>query len=179
MGSDRAHLFAVLVAVYAASVGTGVLAQAPPRPRILVMPFDNGTFTGLSMKIAGAYILKATDGALKAATSKPITIAAAAAAKLVITQQPLTGKAAITLSPALIVKVEDIFGNVAIANTSTITLAISSAPVGAKLAGTLSVKAIKGVASFGNLSLQKRGSYVLKATDGLLTAAVSKTIAIS
>jgi tetratricopeptide (TPR) repeat protein len=41
MGSDRAHLFAVLVAVYAASVGTGVLAQAPPRPRILVMPFDN------------------------------------------------------------------------------------------------------------------------------------------
>ena len=45
MASDRRRLpgLGTLVAALAAGFGIGALAQAPPRPRILVMPFDNVT----------------------------------------------------------------------------------------------------------------------------------------
>lgn len=137
------------------------------------------TFNNLSMKVAGTYTLRATDGALTAAVSKPITIAAAAAAKLVITQQPTTAKAGIVAVPSFIVKVEDIFGNVAITNSSTVTLSISAGPVGGSLLGTVSVKAVKGIATFPNLAFKKAGTYKLKASDGTLTLALSKNILVS
>jgi hypothetical protein len=137
------------------------------------------SFANLSMKRAGAYRLKAVDGALTAGTSGTIAIAPAAAATLVITQQPLTGKAAVALSPALIVKIEDVFGNVETANTSIVSLAISTGPVGALMGGTKSVHAVKGIATFSNVTLSKKGNYTLKALDGTLTLAVSKQIVVS
>ncbi|HEX4794172.1 MAG TPA: hypothetical protein VH370_10290 [Humisphaera sp.] len=137
------------------------------------------TFSNLSMKIAGAYTIKASDGVLLAATAKPITITNAAAAKLVITQQPTIAKSGVGLAPAIIVKVEDAFGNVAVANASTITLAIATGPAGGTLTGTHSAAAVKGIATFANLAIKTAGTYTLRATDGVLTAAVSKAIVVT
>jgi hypothetical protein len=137
------------------------------------------SFANVSMKIAGGYRLKATDGLLPAATSGTITIAPTAAAKLVITQQPLTGKAGIALLPAVVVKIEDAFGNVAIGNTSIVSLAISAGPAGAIVGGAKQVHAVKGVATFSNVTLSKAGKYALKALDGALALAMSKQIVVS
>jgi len=137
------------------------------------------TFNNAVLKKTGSYRLKATDGLLTAGTSGSITISAATAAKLVITQQPTTGKANIALTPALIAKVEDAFGNVVTTNATLVTLTIASGPAGAALGGTFKVNAVKGVATFSNVKLSKTGTFTLKAIDGLLTAAVSKQIVVS
>jgi hypothetical protein len=137
------------------------------------------TFSNLKLNIAGIYTLKASDGALAVATSKTITVVAAAAAKLAIGEQPSTGTAGKALSRTLTVKVEDAFGNVVTTNTSTVTLAKASGPPTGTLAGTASVKVVRGIATFSNLILKIAGGYTLKATDGSLTAAASQSIMIS
>jgi hypothetical protein len=136
------------------------------------------TFSGLSLKIAGAYTLMASDGSLTSATSSKITIAPAAANKLVITQQPTTGKHGVSLSPAIIVDVEDAFGNVVTTDSSTVKLTVASGPSGGTVSGTVSVKAVKGIAVFTKLTLTKAGTYVLAASDGKLKTITSKAILI-
>jgi hypothetical protein len=137
------------------------------------------TFSGLSLKVPGAYTIKATDGSLLAAKSSPITVFPAGAAKLVITQQPTTGKHGNTLSPTLIAQVQDALGHVVTTDSSTITLMIASGPAGAKINGTVSIKAVKGIATFGKLSLSKAGTYTFKVIDGKLAAAISKNVVVS
>ena len=53
--------------------------------------------------------------------------------------------------------------------TSVITLALGTSAPGASLVGTLTATAVKGVASFANLSLDRPGTYALTATAGALT----------
>lgn len=137
------------------------------------------TFSTLSMKIAGAYTIKAIDGALASATSKAITINPAAAAKLVYAAQPTTGKAGVALSPLFKVYVEDTYGNVCTSDASTVALSILTGPTGGVLTGTASVKAVKGVATFSGLSLSKIGTYTIKAKDGVLATVTSKNVVIS
>jgi hypothetical protein len=135
-------------------------------------------FNGLSLKKAGAYTFKVTDGSLTAAVSKTITISPAAATKLVFAQQPTTGKHGVVLSPGIIVNVEDAFGNLVTADSSTVKLAVASGPSGGTVSGTVSVKAIKGTATFAKLTLPKAGTYTFKATDGKLATITSKNILI-
>jgi uncharacterized repeat protein (TIGR03803 family) len=137
------------------------------------------TFTGLSLKIAGAYTLMATDGSDNAGVSNQISIAPAAAAKLVIAQQPTTGTHGVALTPSLIADIEDAFGNLITTASSSVTIALSSKPAGGAISGTTTVNAVKGIATFAGLKLSKAGSYLVKVTDGSLTAAVSKSIAVS
>jgi hypothetical protein len=137
------------------------------------------SFTNAVLKTAGAYRLKATDGTLTAGISGSITISAASAAKLVITQQPLVGKVGLALTPAIVVKVEDTFGNVVTTNATLVTLSINSGPIGATLGGTIKVNAVKGIATLNNVKPSKTGDYTLKAIDGVLAAAISKQIVVS
>ena len=64
-------------------------------------------------------------------------------------------------------------------DSSTVTLAPAAEPKGGTLSGTVSVKAVNGVAIFANLSLNLSGSYTLSATDGMLTPKVTKPVTIS
>jgi S-adenosylmethionine hydrolase len=127
------------------------------------------TLSSLILDTAGSYTLSAGDGSLTNATSSPITINPAAASKLVFKQPP-------PLSPTagqkfnVTVAVEDPFGNVVTGDSSTVSLA--STPSG--LTGTAKVSAVKGVATFSNLSFTKAGTYTLTASDGSLTNATSK-----
>jgi hypothetical protein len=73
------------------------------------------------------------------------------------------------ISPAITVAVVDQYGNTVTSNnTQLVTLSISSGTRGAVLGGTTTVRAVNGVATFTNLTLNRAGTYVLKATGGRL-----------
>ncbi len=138
-------------------------------------------FSNLILDTAGVYVLSAAQGSLVSAVSGNITIAPAAASKLVFTKVPSTGTHNVLLS-TLTVTIEDAFGNTVTGNTSSVTLAVnSSTPVGGSFAAgsTTTIAAVKGIATFTNLKLSKAGTYQLKATDGTLTAAISGNIVVS
>jgi uncharacterized repeat protein (TIGR03803 family) len=137
--------------------------------------FINGkaTFTGLSIDQAGDYTLSATQGSVPAVSTSNITITPAAASQLVVTQQPNNAIAGQSIS-AMVVDVEDAFGNVVTTDSSNITLTSTTA-----VNGTLSVTANQGVATFSDLSIDQAGSYTLSATDGNLTPTSSNSISIT
>ncbi len=139
-----------------------------------VAPFSN-----VILNAAGNYALVASANSLTSGSSTPITINAAAASKLFVSQTPATGSAGQALNPGVTVSVQDAFGNVITSNTSTVTLAVSSGPAGFATGTTTSVAAVGGVATFSNLLLNTAGNYVLNATDGALTAAKSSSITVN
>jgi hypothetical protein len=74
------------------------------------------------------------------------------AAKLVFAQQPVTGKVGVAMTPAFKVDVTDSNGNLVSTDTSTVTLSMFSGPAGDSLGGTLTAKAVGGVAMFSNIT---------------------------
>ena len=98
---------------------------------------------------------------------------------LVILQQPLTGTAWEILTPAMLVGAADTLGRADTSFNATVTIAIGTNPVGGTLSGTLSVAAVRGVASFGDLVIDKASSgYFLRATapNAIATSTAAITI---
>jgi hypothetical protein len=136
------------------------------------------TFTGLSALKAGTYTLAATDGTLRAVTLKKFTVTASTASVLAFTEGPVnsTGRTALG---TVEVSVEDAYGNVVTGDHSKVSLAIESGPTGAVLGGTFIANAKNGVAVFSKATLAASGTYVLSASDGDLTQAVSNSFTVS
>jgi hypothetical protein len=100
------------------------------------------------------------------------------AAKLAFTTQPPSSSVSGSAFSAT-VSVEDAGGNVVTTDNSNVTIALASGTPGANLAGTLTVQAVNGVATFSGLSVDKVGTgYTLHATDASLTAADSSAFNI-
>jgi hypothetical protein len=98
---------------------------------------------------------------------------------LVILQQPLTGTAGDILTPAILVAAADTLGRQDTSFNSTITMGLGTNPAGGRLSGTLSVAAVRGVASFGDLVIDKASSgYILQATAQGSSPASSAAITI-
>lgn len=98
---------------------------------------------------------------------------------LAIIQQPLTATAGEVLTPAILVAAADTLGNLDTAFAATVTMALSTNNVGGRLSGTLGVAAVRGVASFGDLVIDKAGSgYVLRATAPNSSQAFTAAITI-
>ena len=103
----------------------------------------------------------------------------AAATQVVITQQP-PASVVVNADFGLIAAIEDAYGNVVTSSSSTVKVALDNNPTGAKLGGTLSVKASDGVATFSGLTLNKVGSgYTLELTSSGLTGAVTNAITVT
>ena len=101
------------------------------------------------------------------------------ATKLKFTTQPANGIAGTALA-AIKVSVENVSGNVAVGNTSAVTLKFGSNPGGATLGGSLSVNAVNGVATFSDITINKAGTgYTLMATDASLTGDTSTAFNIT
>ncbi len=82
------------------------------------------------------------------------------------------------MNPAVTVEVLDQFGNLT-DSTASIRLGVASGPSGATLSGGGPVAAVDGVATWSALTLNKVGSsYVLEASSGTLTTAISPPFAI-
>lgn len=137
------------------------------------------TISGLVINKAGSYALTASDGVSTPVTSANIPITAAAVSQMIFQSIPTTvGTAGIVL-PTTKVALEDVYGNVATGNSSTVTLGIATGPAGFAGGSTLSVAAKRGVATFSNLILNTSGKYTLIASDGSLPAPKSGTFTIN
>ena len=115
------------------------------------------TFSNLVLNTAGSYTLSVSDGGLAGANTGNLTVSPAAASQLVLQQSPTTGTAGQALGTVQLV-VEDAFGNVVTSDSSTVTIAVASGPGGFTAGSTISVAAVNGVATFGNLVLDTAGS---------------------
>lgn len=82
------------------------------------------------------------------------------------------------ISPAVTVAVEDAYGITVAADSSAVTLTMSS---GTFSSGNSAVTAaaVNGVATFSGLVLNTPGSYTLAASDGALTGATSSSFTIT
>ncbi len=133
------------------------------------------TFPGVSLARAGTgYTLTATATGLTTGTSAAFDVAPGTASRLAFTVQPSRAFVGQALGPAVRVVVQDAAGNVVTNATNSVTVALANNPSGATLAGTLTVSAANGVASFTDLVLDAVGTgYTLTASALNLTGATS------
>lgn len=141
------------------------------------------TFSNLSIDKAGTgYTLTATSSGLSSpsATSGSFDISLRPASKLAFSVQPGNAAPNTTLSPAIKVEIRDSANQVVTTSTATVTLAIGANPGSGTLAGTTSVAAVAGVATFSNLSINNAGNgYTLVASSSGLTDATSSAFIIT
>lgn len=155
-----------------ANPGAGTLSGTNPALAV------NGTaiFSNLSINRAGSgYTLRATSGALPAATSAAFDIIAGAP-HFVFTTQPgnTTAGATINGTSGIQVTAKDDLGNTVTTFVGAVTAGISSNPGGGTLSGTATVNASLGVATFTTLSINRPGTgYALTASAAGVTAGVS------
>ncbi len=85
--------------------------------------------------------------------------------KVAFSLQPSTTSAGALISPPVVVAVQDARGNTVAAAANSVTVAIGANPAGGTLAGTLTVGALHGLATFRDLTIDKAGAgYSLSAT---------------
>jgi ELWxxDGT repeat protein len=137
------------------------------------------TFTA-ALKTAGTQSLTATDTTSGSVTGSQtgISVLPTTASRLVFAQQPSTTTAGQAISPAVTVDVKDQYGNQVTADSSTVTLTLSSGTFEGGSA-TFAAVASGGVATFSALKIDTASSYTLQATDGSLTPAISSSFTVS
>jgi alpha-tubulin suppressor-like RCC1 family protein len=100
--------------------------------------------------------------------------------QVAFTVQPSTSTAGQALSPAVEVEIRDASGNLVTSARNAVTLAIGTNPAGGTLAGTKTVTAVNGIASFSGLWIDKAGAgYTLMASASGLTDATSSGFTIN
>ena len=139
------------------------------------------TFFDLSLnKTATGYTLTASAPGVTSATSAAFDITPGAARQLAFSVEPATSVAGAALAPAVQVSVLDASGNLVPAFSGTVSVALGNNPGGGALGGTTSVGAVNGVATFGNLTLDKASNgYWLTATATGLSTATSTSFSVT
>lgn len=139
------------------------------------------TFPDITIdKLGTGYTLTATSTGLTAGTSAAFAVTVGAAAKLIVTTTPaslVSGQNA-----TFVVQVTDAAANLVTTATNSVTLALNPATntTGATLLGTTTVAAVNGVATFGNVSVDKMGAgYTLVASSTGLTSANSGSFGVT
>jgi hypothetical protein len=101
-------------------------------------------------------------------------------AKVAFGQHPTTSVAGLPIVPAVTVRVLDAGNNVVPNSSASIALAFGANPAGGALAGTLTRTAVNGVATFGDVSVDRFGSgYTLRATSAGLALATSAAFTVN
>ena len=138
-------------------------------------------FAGASLnKVGNGYTVTAASTGLTGAASTTFNVTPAAASALAFTGQPSNVVAGTAITPAVQVTARDQFGNAATGFAGNVSVAIGTNPSAGVLSGTLTQPASGGVATFGDLSLDKAGSgYTLTASSGSLTGGTSTTFGVS
>jgi hypothetical protein len=100
--------------------------------------------------------------------------------QLAFTVQPSNVAANTVMAPAPQVVAQDSFGHAVTSFTGNVTLSLGANPGGAALGGTLTVGAVAGVATFGDLALTLSGTgYTLVAASSGLASATSASFGVS
>src|SRR5713101_4354020 len=92
--------------------------------------------------------------------------------------QPNSANVGQVITPAVEIVVRDSVGGTDSSFTGSITISFASNLTGASLSGTTVVRPVSGIASFGNLAIDKAGSYTLQASTSGTTAVVSNSFTI-
>jgi len=144
--------------------------------------FTAGQATGVTMEFRtlGAQSVTASDMANAAIRgSAGTTVTAGAPTSLAFRTEPSDSVAGEPIFPSVRVGLVDRFGNAVTTGTNSITVGLGTNPGGSTLAGTTTVAAVGGVATFGDLSLEKvAAGYSLVASADGLTGATSREFAI-
>ena len=98
-------------------------------------------------------------------------------AELAFGQQPTAVVVTNDITPAITVAVENSDGNIITTDNSQVTLSITGGS--ATLDGTLTEKAVAGIATFSDISIDTTGTYTLSATDGNLAGATSNSFSVN
>ena len=131
-------------------------------------------------RAAAGYTLAASSSGLAGATSAPFDIVPASGQRLAFLIRPVSSTAGAAITPAVEVGVLDLFGNLVTTATTEITLRLNDNPSGGTLSGTTTVRALNGIATFADLSVDKAGAgYTLHAGATGLGGAVSTAFDIS
>jgi hypothetical protein len=94
--------------------------------------------------------------------------------------QPSDARAGVAINPDVVVAIQDRSGNLVTSATDVVSLTVHSNASGGSLAGTVSLSAVNGLATFSNLRIVTAGTgYTLKAASTGLTAATSTDFAIA
>jgi hypothetical protein len=140
------------------------------------------TFSGLSIDRSGTgYTLSASSGSLTSAASAAFNVAAPpVATQLAIIAQPVNASAYDPFPNAVQVEIRSASGARVTSASDPVTLAIGTNPAAGTLAGTRTVNAVNGVATFTNLRIDRAGTgYTLAASSGSLTGATSNAFDVS
>ena len=107
-------------------------------------------------------------GVLLLSALLPSSVAAAGVAKqLVFSVQPSNAVAGAVISPAVVVQVEDAYGQIVTSATGPVTISLGANASYGTLSGTTSVMAVNGIATFSNLSVNNPQTYTMVATDSV------------
>ncbi|QOJ15705.1 MAG: hypothetical protein HRU75_14100 [Planctomycetia bacterium] len=167
---DTNNTSAVTLSI-AINPGAGTLAGTTTRSAVAgVVSFDN-----LSISRPGnGYTLAASTATIAPTGSAFFNIIPRTPVALQFVQQPTTVVAGTTIAPAITVRVIDDTGVTVTTATAAITLSIGNNPGGSTLGGTLVRTPVNGVATFGNITLDRTGTgYTLRAAAAGLTDAIS------
>ena len=93
--------------------------------------------------------------------------------------QPNSANVGQTITPPVEVVTRDSLGAFDSAFTGTITISLTSNQTGAALSGTTVQRAVKGIASFGDLSIDKVGTYTLQVSTSGASPVTSGSFAIT
>jgi subtilisin family serine protease len=124
------------------------------------------TFADLRIDSAGTgYTLVASAGGLSPSTSAPFQVVRVNQfTRLSFTVQPTNVAAGAAIAPAVAVTALDQLGNPATGYSGAVTISLGSNPAGGTLSGSATAFAVSGVATFGDLRLDKRSTgYRLRA----------------
>ncbi|MGI5863912.1 MAG: Ig-like domain-containing protein [Myxococcales bacterium] len=149
----------------------------------LTVAADKGTATFEDLRIdkaASGYTLVASAVGLESVASEPFEITAGAPASLSFLDVPASTVAGAAFDPPVRVAVLDPQGNLIPNATNIVTVALGANPGQATLAGTLSVRANAGIATFSDLKLTKAATgYELVATASGLAGATSEPFIVA
>ena len=139
------------------------------------------TFSDLRLNRAGTgYTFVFASTGLTAATSATFNITVGSASRLIVGTVPASVDAGVAIAPAVTVTATDTAGNTVTSFTGTVTIAIGTNPGGGTLSGTLTRTAVAGVATFGDLSINRSGvGYTLVASASGLGAGTSLPFSVS
>ena len=137
------------------------------------------TFSDLRIDQPGrGYTLRARRGTFSS-VSNPFAVVGPATQLAFVTSPPPSVEGATAVAPAVRVAIQDALGSIVPGATTPVTLALAANPSGAMLAGTTTVSAVDGIATFGDLSVDRPGSgYTLTAAAPALSGATSAPFAL-
>jgi alpha-tubulin suppressor-like RCC1 family protein len=146
----------------------------------LVARLLNGvaTFGDLHLDQPGrGYTLVAKAGSASG-TSRAFAIVGPPTQAAFVAEPPADVEAGVAITPAVRLAIQDALGSTVPGATHAVTLSLTANTSGATMVGTTTIQAVDGIATFGDLAVDRPGSgYTLGATTAALAGATSSPFA--